>query len=82
MPALQQPVDFYGKQEIFDVFAEASADVDTEFTWGPTMTDTYRFLSDGTAKATGGGSTLGDVLKDTDAQSAESLRKQSLKVTD
>ncbi|MFE1190432.1 ABC transporter substrate-binding protein [[Kitasatospora] papulosa] len=82
MPALQQPVDFYGKQEIFDVFAEASADVDTEFTWGPTMTDTYRFLSDGTAKATGGGSTLGDVLKDTDAQSADSLRKQSLKVTD
>ncbi|KPC84722.1 MULTISPECIES: ABC transporter substrate-binding protein [Streptomyces] len=82
LPALKQPVDFYGKQPVFDVFAEASANVDTDFTWGPTMTDTYRFLSDGTAKATGGGSTLGDVLKDTDSQSAESLRKQSLDVTD
>ncbi|MET7366322.1 extracellular solute-binding protein [Streptomyces sp. NPDC005566] len=82
LPALQQPVDFYGKQKIFDVFSEASANVDTEFTWGPTMTDTYRFLSDGTAKATGGGSTLADVLKDTDSQSVESLRKQSLDVTD
>ncbi|MER6239164.1 sugar ABC transporter substrate-binding protein [Streptomyces clavifer] len=82
LPALKQPVDFYGKQPIFDVFAQASANVDTDFTWGPTMTDTYRFLSDGTAKATGGGSTLGDVLKDTDSQSTESLRKQSLDVTD
>ncbi|MFE2020476.1 ABC transporter substrate-binding protein [Streptomyces sp. NPDC059499] len=82
LPVLQQPVDFYGKQKIFDVFSEASANVDTDFTWGPTMTDTYRFLSDGTAKATGGGSTLADVLKDTDSQSVESLRKQALDVTD
>ncbi|MFD9850145.1 ABC transporter substrate-binding protein [Streptomyces parvus] len=82
LPALQQPVDFYGKQKVFDVFADASANVDTDFTWGPTMTDTYRFLSDGTAKATGGASTLGDVLKETDSQSTESLREQSLDVTD
>ncbi|MFJ8887710.1 ABC transporter substrate-binding protein [Streptomyces sp. NPDC102402] len=80
LPALKQPVDFYGKQPIFDVFAQASVNVDTDFTWGPTMTDTYRFISDGTAKATGGGSTLGDVLKDADSQSADSLRKQSLDV--
>ncbi|MFJ5774317.1 ABC transporter substrate-binding protein [Streptomyces sp. NPDC093094] len=82
LPALQKPVDFYGKQKVFDVFAEASAGVDTGFTWGPTMTDTYRYLGDGTANVVGGKSTLGDVLKETDAQSAESLRKQSLDVTD
>ncbi|MER7575848.1 extracellular solute-binding protein [Streptomyces sp. NPDC126514] len=82
LPALKQPVDFYGKQKIFDVFAEASANVDTDFTWGPTMTDTYRFLSDGTANAIAGKSTLGDVLEDTGAQSAESLRKQSLDVAE
>jgi multiple sugar transport system substrate-binding protein len=80
LPALQQPVDFYGGQKIFDVFAQASKNVDTDFTWGPTMTDTYRFLSDGTAKATGGTSTLGDVLKQTGAQSVQSLREQSLNV--
>lgn len=82
LPALKQPVDFYGKQKIFDVFAQASGNVDTDFTWGPTMTDTYRFLSDGTADVFGGKSTLGDVLKETGKQSADSLRKQSLDVTE
>ncbi|WP_329034105.1 extracellular solute-binding protein [Streptomyces sp. NBC_00178] len=81
LPALEQPVDFYGKQKIFDVFAQASADVDTDFTWGPTMTDTYRYLSDGTADVIGGKGTLGDVLERTGAQSVDSLRKQSLDVT-
>ncbi|GGY55318.1 sugar ABC transporter substrate-binding protein [Streptomyces omiyaensis] len=81
LPALQQPVDFYGKQKVFDVFAQASTQVDTGFTWGPTMTDTYRFLSDGTANTIAGKSTLGDVLEDTGTRSAESLRKQSLDVT-
>ncbi|MFD0526449.1 extracellular solute-binding protein [Kitasatospora arboriphila] len=81
LPALQQPVDFYGGQKIFDVFAQASKNVDTGFTWGPTMTDTYRFLSDGTAKATGGSGTLADVLKQTQAQSVQSLREQSLNVS-
>ncbi|MFG2310902.1 ABC transporter substrate-binding protein [Streptomyces sp. NPDC048566] len=81
LPALKQPVDFYGKQRIFDVFAKASADVDNGFTWGPTMTDTYRYISDGTAGAVGGKGTLADVLKQTQSQSVESLRKQSLDVT-
>ncbi|MFF4846285.1 ABC transporter substrate-binding protein [Streptomyces collinus] len=81
LPALKKPVDFYGKQKIFDVFAQASANVDTNFTWGPTMTDTYRYLSDGTADVIGGKSTLGDVLKQTGSQSVDSLRKQSLDVT-
>ncbi|MEU5363942.1 sugar ABC transporter substrate-binding protein [Streptomyces sp. NPDC005925] len=82
LPALQQPVGFYGKQKIFDVFARASANVDTGFTWGPTMTDTYRYLSDGTASVIGGKNTLADVLKQTDTQSAASLRKQALDVSD
>ncbi|MEU3862142.1 sugar ABC transporter substrate-binding protein [Streptomyces sp. NPDC028722] len=81
LPALKQPVDFYGKQKIFDVFAQASGNVDTNFTWGPTMTDTYRYLSDGTAGVIGGRTTLRDVLKETGSQSTESLRKQSLDVT-
>jgi multiple sugar transport system substrate-binding protein len=82
LPALQKPVDFYGKQKIFDVFARASENVDTGFTWGPTMTDTYRYLGDGTASVIGGKSTFADVLKQTDSESAESLRKQALDVRD
>lgn len=82
LPALRQPVGFYGGQKIFDVFARASEHVDTDFTWGPTMTDTYRHLSDGTARVIGHRGTLTDVLKQTDAQSAASLRKQALDVSD
>ncbi|MFG3197348.1 ABC transporter substrate-binding protein [Streptomyces sp. NPDC048208] len=81
LPALRKPVGFYGGQKIFDVFKQASGDVDTDFTWGPTMTDTYRFLSDGTSDVTAGNGTLGDVLKRTAADSTDSLRKQSLDVT-
>ncbi|MEU6404298.1 sugar ABC transporter substrate-binding protein [Streptomyces sp. NPDC046985] len=80
LPALQQPVDFYGKQKIFDVFAKASQNVDTHFTWGPTMTDTYRMLGDGASAALGGKGTLGDALKQTQTGSVDSLRKQSLTV--
>lgn len=82
LPALQKPVDFYDGQKIFDVFARASRNVDTEFTWGPTMTETYRHLSDGTSAVTGGEKTLGDVLAETDRRTAESLREQSLNVAD
>lgn len=82
LPALQQPVDFYGKQKVFDVFAQASAGVNTEFTWGPTMTDTYRFLSDGVTKAIGGDTTLSGVLREADAKTVDSLRQQALKVSD
>ena len=54
MPALSKGVPFYGGQKVFDVFKEASANVDTNFTWGPIMTDTNRFLSDGFTKALNG----------------------------
>ncbi|WP_345694774.1 ABC transporter substrate-binding protein [Kitasatospora terrestris] len=80
LPALQQPVSFYGGQKIFDVFAQASKGVDTGFTWGPTMTDTYRFLSDGAAKVAGGTGNLSDVLEQAQSQSVQSLHEQSLDV--
>ncbi|MFF4648351.1 ABC transporter substrate-binding protein [Streptomyces sp. NPDC001380] len=82
LSALQQPVDFYGGQKIFDVFAQASKGVDTKWAWGPTMTDTYRFMSDGIAGSLGGGGKLSDVLRDTDAKTVDSLKKQSLQVAE
>lgn len=80
LPALQKPVDFYDGQKIFDTFSEASKNVDTDWTWGPTMTDTYRFMSDGVADALGGKGSLGDALKQADSKTVGSLEKQSLDV--
>ncbi|WP_254666194.1 ABC transporter substrate-binding protein [Streptomyces sp. WMMB 322] len=80
LPALQKPVDFYGDQKIFGTFARASRNVDTDWTWGPTMTDTYRSMGDGIADALGGKGTLGGALKQTNRKTVESLRNQSLEV--
>jgi multiple sugar transport system substrate-binding protein len=80
LPALSQGVDFYGGQQIFDVFQEASGQVDTDFTWGPTMTDTYRYLSDGFTAALNGQGTLSDTLSSAQAQTLESLRAQGITV--
>ncbi|WP_331449327.1 sugar ABC transporter substrate-binding protein [Streptomyces prasinus] len=80
LEALQQPVEFYDGQKIFDVFADSSKNVTTDWTFGPTMTDTYRFLGDGISGALGGKGTLGDALTQADAKTVESLEKQSLEV--
>ncbi|MHC5705007.1 ABC transporter substrate-binding protein [Streptomyces tirandamycinicus] len=80
LEALQQPVDFYGGQKVFDTFAEASRNVNTDWTFGPTMTDTYRFMGDGIAGALGGKGTLRDALQAADAKTVDSLEKQSLEV--
>jgi multiple sugar transport system substrate-binding protein len=80
LPALSEGVEFYGGQPIFDVFREASGQVDTDFTWGPTMTDTYRAMSDGFTAALNGQGSLGDALGAAQTASVESLRAQGIQV--
>jgi len=80
LPALSEGVEFYGGQPIFDVFRDASGQVDTDFTWGPTMTDTYRAMSDGFTAALNGQGTLSDTLGAAQTASIESLRAQGIQV--
>lgn len=80
LPALSQGVDFYGGEKIFDVFRDASGQVDTNFTWGPNMTDTYRFMSDGFTAALNGQGTLGDTLGGAQRQTVDALRAQGVPV--
>lgn len=75
-------VEFYGGQEIYDVFAEASANVDPNFTWGPTMTQTYTDVSDGFGTAIGGSGTLMDALTDGQQQTIDALKAQSIPVNE
>ena len=82
LPALQRGVDFYGGETIFDVFDQAAQQVNTGFTWGPTMTDTYTALSDGFTKALNGDGTLGDALTAAQSASVDSLEAQGVQVAD
>jgi len=73
-------VPFYGGQKIYDVFAKASAAVDPDFTWGPTMTQTYSDVSDGFKAAVGGSGTLLDALKKGQDSTIQTLKAQSIPV--
>ncbi len=82
IPALQEGVEFYGGQTIFDVFTDASDQVDTDFTWGPTMTDTYTAMSDGFTAALNKQGTLSETLTNAQQASIESLQTQGVQVAD
>ena len=59
---LSEGVEFYDNQKIYDVFADAANQTNADFTWGPTMTQTYADVADGFGKVLGGSGTLGDAL--------------------
>lgn len=82
LPSLQEGVDFYGGQKIYDVFAQAAAEVNPDFVWGPTMTQTYADVSDGFQKAVTGQGTLLDALTSAQESTISTLKAQSIPVAE
>jgi multiple sugar transport system substrate-binding protein len=82
LPVLQEGVEFYGGQAIYDVFAEASAQVSPDFVWGPTMTQTYADVSDGFKAAASGSSTLVEALEKGQQSTIDALEAQSIPVAE
>ncbi|MGN6605732.1 MAG: extracellular solute-binding protein, partial [Jatrophihabitans sp.] len=80
IPSLQQGVDFYGGEKIFDVFKQASAGVATNFQWGPTMTDTYSALKDGIVGALSGSGTLDAATQSAQTKTIASLKAQNVPI--
>ena len=72
---------FYGDQKIFEVFAERR-EIDTDFTWGPTMTDTYPELTDGFAKAVNGNASLPEALAAAQQETVAEMKQQGLVVAE
>ncbi|GAA1059208.1 ABC transporter substrate-binding protein [Agromyces bracchium] len=82
LPTLTEGVEFYGGQAIYDVFAEASAQVNPDFVWGPTMTQTYADVSDGFKAAASGSSTLMEALEKGQQSTIDALEAQSIPVAE
>ena len=80
LPVLQEGVEFYGGQKIYEIFAEAAGEVNPDFVWGPTMTQTYADVSDGFKAAIAGDGTLADALADGQAKTIAALEAQSIPV--
>lgn len=80
LPAFTSGQSFYGGQKIYDVFKQASSQVNPDFTWGPTMTQTYTDVSDGFGSALGGTGTLTDALKTGQQKTIDALKAQSIPV--
>ena len=82
LPVLAEGVDFYGGQAIYDVFAEAAAEVNPDFLWGPTMTQTYADVSDGFQRAVTGQGTLEEALQSAQESTIATLEAQSIPVAE
>jgi multiple sugar transport system substrate-binding protein len=82
LPSLKEGVEFYGNQPIYDVFAEAAGQVNPDFVWGPTMTQTYADVSDGFQKAVTGQSTLLEALESAQKSTVSTLKAQSIPVAE
>ncbi|WP_309615903.1 extracellular solute-binding protein [Salinibacterium sp.] len=82
LPVFQAEQEFYGGQKIYDVFAEASAQVIPNFVWGPTMTQTYTDVSDGFGAVIGGSGTLADALAAGTKKTIAALKAQSIPVAE
>jgi multiple sugar transport system substrate-binding protein len=80
LPVLQEGVEFYGGQKIYDVFAEASAQVNPDFVWGPTMTQVYNDVSDGLKSAASGQGTIPEALESAEGKTVSALEAQSIPV--
>ncbi|GIE99589.1 ABC transporter substrate-binding protein [Paractinoplanes rishiriensis] len=80
LPSLAEGVEFYGGQKIYEVFTAASTQVKPDFTWGPTMTQTYASASDGFKAAVSGQGTLLKALQDAQASTVQTLKSQSIPV--
>jgi multiple sugar transport system substrate-binding protein len=79
-PAANSPVDFYGGQNIWQVFRTNGTLVNTSFQWGPIMSTTFTQMQDGFGRAASGSGTLAQVLASTQSQTVSAMKQQGFSV--
>lgn len=80
LPVFSEGLEFYGGQKIYEVFAQAAADTNPDFIWGPTMTQTYTDVADGFSGVLSGSGTVAEALKNGQDKTIAALKAQSIPV--
>jgi multiple sugar transport system substrate-binding protein len=78
---LSSPLPFFGNQNIFDLFKQASTQVDDSFQWGPTMEQVYSDTGDNFANAVNGQGTLVDGLNAVQQSTVAYMKKQGFSIS-
>ncbi|MCX4430671.1 MULTISPECIES: ABC transporter substrate-binding protein [Streptomyces] len=81
LPALSKGVPYYNNEKVFDVFADSSRKINTNFAWGPTQKTVNLALQDAMAKAAAGDGTLTDALSAAQAAALKSMKAQAIPAT-
>jgi multiple sugar transport system substrate-binding protein len=80
-PLLNAPQPFYGNQPIYQLFKQASTEVNVNFQWGPTMNQVYTDMGDNFANAINGRGTLIDALNTVQQSTVTFMQKQGFSVS-
>ena len=81
LPTLQQGVPYYGGQHIFDVFKQASKDVNTNWLWGPTQTTADQAIQDALGPVSNGSSTLTQAMSTAAQKTVQAMKAQGISAT-
>ena len=73
---------FFGGQDVNEIFGEAAANVNGQWTWGPTMVQTSTDLSAAFGKAVEGGASLADSLDAVQAGTVKHMQSQGFAISE
>jgi multiple sugar transport system substrate-binding protein len=78
---INSPQPFYGGQVINQVFSQGASNVDENFTWGPTMNQTFTDMGNDLASAVNGQGTLSDAINKVQASTVTYMKSQGFSVS-
>jgi multiple sugar transport system substrate-binding protein len=82
LPEANQPSEYFGGQNIYEVFKSAAENISPDWIWGPTMTQVQADFKDELKEAASGEKTLPEAVTDVQASTLATMQSQGLSVGD
>ncbi|WP_406527255.1 ABC transporter substrate-binding protein [Streptomyces sp. I8-5] len=80
LPEVNKGVDYYGGQNIYEVFGEAAQHTDTSWQWGPAQSQFGVDLDEATANTYAGSGTLFDAFDNVQKMTIAAIKSKGVKV--